>query len=67
MDSTQGTELRWFTSTRTGGDANCVETARTTGGMAVRDSKDRDGGQLDFSTEGWRTFIAGVKDGEFDL
>lgn len=33
----------------------------------VRDSKNPDGPKLAFSTAGWEAFVAGVKDGEFDL
>jgi uncharacterized protein DUF397 len=35
--------------------------------MAVRDSKDRTGPILIFGVSGWAAFIAGVKDGDFDL
>jgi hypothetical protein len=37
------------------------------GAVAVRDNKVSDGPILRFSTEEWRTFIAGVKDDEFDI
>jgi Domain of unknown function (DUF397) len=33
----------------------------------MRDSKDPDGPALAFTTSEWDAFIAGVKDGEFDL
>lgn len=33
----------------------------------VRDSKDPDGPTLAFTAAEWAAFIAGVKDGEFDL
>lgn len=33
----------------------------------MRDSKDPDGPALAFTTSEWEAFIAGVKDGEFDL
>ena len=33
----------------------------------MRDSKDPDGPRLAFTTTEWEAFIAGVKDGEFDL
>ncbi len=36
-------------------------------GIAVRDSKDPGGPVLDFTPAEWRAFIAGVRDGEFDL
>jgi len=47
---------------------NCVEVASLPeGGLAVRDSKNREEGpSLVFTLSEWRAFIAGVKDGEFD-
>lgn len=63
-------ELHWFKSSHSpGGDAGgCVETARLPdGGMAVRDSKDRDGGVQQYTNGAWGAFIEGVKDGDFDL
>jgi hypothetical protein len=35
--------------------------------VGVRDSKDRSGSELAFGPEVWTAFLAGVKDGEFDL
>ncbi|MFJ6196635.1 DUF397 domain-containing protein [Micromonospora sp. NPDC092111] len=54
------TGARWRTSTRSstnGGD--CVEVADNLPGLvAVRDSKDRDGGVLTFHPAAWRAFVA---------
>lgn len=36
-------------------------------GARVRDSKDPDGAVLSFTREEWLTFVAGVKNGDFDL
>ncbi len=44
----------------------CVEVARRSDGIAVRDSKDSDGPVLLFTHHEWRAFLAGVRDGEFD-
>ncbi len=53
-------------STGTGG--NCVEVAHNPPGVvAVRDSKDRGGPELDFSDQTWSQFVQGIKHGEFDL
>ncbi len=60
--------LDWRTATySTGG--NCVEVAPLPHGqgIAVRDSKNRDGGLLCYTAAEWHAFIAGAKDGEFDL
>jgi hypothetical protein len=35
--------------------------------VRVRDSKDPDGPVLKFTGPEWDAFVAGVKDGEFDL
>lgn len=58
----------WRKSTRSGGDGgNCVEVATNLHGVvAVRDTKDRDGGTLLIAPVEWAAFISGVKDGEFD-
>jgi Domain of unknown function (DUF397) len=47
----------------------CVEVGRTPGGpVVVRDSKDPERrASLVFTAEEWAAFVAGVKDGEFDL
>jgi len=37
------------------------------GSVAVRDSKDRQGPALQYTSSGWEAFLAGVKSGEFDL
>jgi hypothetical protein len=60
--------LRWRKSVRSGSACNCVEVAYLPrGGIALRDSKDRSAAPLFFTGEEWAAFIAGVKDGEFDL
>ncbi|MGV9242600.1 DUF397 domain-containing protein [Streptomyces sp. NPDC003710] len=61
-------ELVWKTSSYTNGNGACVEVAvLPDGGRAVRDTKDRDGGIQWYNAAEWTAFIAGVKDGEFDL
>ncbi|MBO4159808.1 DUF397 domain-containing protein [Micromonospora antibiotica] len=54
------TGARWRTSTRSSTNGgNCVEVADNLPGLvAVRDSKDRDGGVLTFSPAAWRSFVA---------
>lgn len=61
------TLAQWFTSSRSSGNGNCVEVAFVDGKVAVRDTKDRAGGVLGFAGSDWDAFVAGVKDGEFDL
>jgi hypothetical protein len=59
----------WRKSTRSGNGGNsCVEVAKNLPGVVgVRDTKDRSGPALVFGPEAWTGFLAGVKDGEFDL
>jgi hypothetical protein len=63
------TGAHWHKSTRSGGNGgDCVEVAANLPGIvAVRDSKDRDGGTLVFTPSEWTAFLDGVRKGEFDL
>ena len=50
------------------GTSSCVEIANlASDDVLVRDSKNLEGSWLSFGLDGWGAFIAGVKDGEFDL
>jgi hypothetical protein len=70
----------WHKASYSGSNGgNCVEVTATCDASVaphksgedmlylMRDSKDPDGPQLAFTTAEWEAFIAGVKDGEFDL
>jgi hypothetical protein len=58
----------WYKSSfSTNGNA-CVEVRITAGGeVAVRDSKDQAGPALMFTAVEWAAFLAGARQGEFDL
>jgi hypothetical protein len=56
-----------FRKSRFSGPNGCVEVAIQGDGVAVRDSKNRDGAVLEFSPGDWAVFLRGVKAGEFDL
>ena len=58
----------WRKSRHSGNEEGCVETAFLADGhIAVRDSKDRGGPVLLYTPREWSAFLAGVKDGEFEL
>ena len=52
-------------SNATGGE--CVEVAFADNAVLIRHSQDRTGPILSFSYSEWRAFLAGARDGEFDL
>ena len=41
--------------------SNCIETASGNSVILVRDTANRDGGTLKFSTEAWEAFAASLK------
>lgn len=59
----------WVKSSRSNGAANCVEVRPNADGtVSVRDTKDEGNGPEHTFTQGeWEAFVAGVRDGEFDL
>lgn len=48
-------------------NGTCVEVAFIEEGVAVRDSKDRQGPVLQFESAEWKAFVGGIYRGEFDL
>lgn len=53
-------------SSHSGGQGDCVEVAPlSTGGRAVRDSKNPRGPLLHLTADGWRAFVDGAKAGVF--
>ncbi|CAJ64974.1 MULTISPECIES: DUF397 domain-containing protein [Frankia] len=57
----------WRKSSHSATQTNCVEIARVADVVAVRDSKDPDGPVLVFTPSEWAAFLAGARDGEFNL
>jgi len=61
----------WRTSRHSDGSGNCVEvagagTAGTVDAIAVRDSKDRVGPRLEFTTSEWADFLGNARKGAYD-
>jgi hypothetical protein len=52
----------WRKSTYSGGNGGgCVEVGQSADTVRVRDTKNRDGGELTFSADAWRMFAEQVK------
>lgn len=57
----------WHKSSWSDSGGNCVEVGSgERGSVGLRDTKDRSGPMLTFSAPGWRTFLDGIRNGEFD-
>jgi hypothetical protein len=54
-------ERTWRTSSYTGSQGNCVEVADAASAILVRDTKDRDGLALTFTTGAWTAFTAALR------
>jgi uncharacterized protein DUF397 len=58
----------WRRSSRSYGGGNCVEAAARHGALIdVRDSKNPQGGVLQFTPAQWNAFVTGVRSGAFGL
>lgn len=59
----------WRKSSRSNGSGgnNCVEVMSTSTGVFVRNSRQPAGAMLKFTDAEWEAFLAGARDGEFDL
>lgn len=51
----------WRVATYTGSSGDCVEVGDTDSAVLVRDTKDRDGGTLTFTTATWRSFTDSLR------
>jgi hypothetical protein len=57
----------WRSSSYSGSNGNCVEVAVLgKSAMGVRDSKDRSGPVLAFTSREWHAFVSGIRAGDFD-
>jgi hypothetical protein len=59
----EGGQLIWRKAQRSMNNGDCVEVATTDGKIAVRDSKNPNGGWMIYSPRCWQTFVAKVKVG----
>jgi Domain of unknown function (DUF397) len=56
----------WIKASRSGDQGDCVELRRHEGAIEVRDSKDRSGPVLRFTTSELAAWLDGAKRAEFD-
>jgi Domain of unknown function (DUF397) len=58
----------WRKSSYSGGGNNCLEVAAAggTAAIAVRDSKNPDGGYLTFGAGAWTAFVSSIKRGQYE-
>ena len=60
-------ESCWVKSSLSFSNGNCVEVASLTGGfVGVRNSRESNGPVLRFTTDEWKAFLGGARNGEFD-
>ncbi|WP_433365032.1 DUF397 domain-containing protein [Streptosporangium sp. CA-115845] len=57
---------RWRKSSLSADGPSCVEMAFVGNDVAVRDTKNRNGGTLIFPRNQWTAFTQGIKNGDFD-
>jgi len=66
-EAAQAAGPTWVKSSLSFANGNCAEVAQLSGGeVGVRNSRDRSGPVLRFTSDEWHAFIGGVQDGEFD-
>jgi hypothetical protein len=64
---TIGSQSDWVKSSLSYANGNCVEVASLPGDViGVRNSRDAEGAVLRFTSDEWRSFLGGVRNGEFD-
>ena len=62
-----GSGSYWIKSSLSYANGNCVEEASLPGGqIGVRNSRNSAGPVLTFTSDEWRAFLGGVRNGEFD-
>lgn len=68
MDQVVATSNGWRKSSLSYANGNCVEVRLFgTGGVQVRNSRLPGEGTLEFTAKEWEEFLAGARQGEFDL
>lgn len=63
----QHVSREWRKSSHSSAGQDCVEFRCVDDGVQIRNSKRPDAGTIHYTNSEWTAFIAGVKNGEFDL
>ncbi len=61
-----GLTASWKKSTRSNGSDSCVEARLLVDAVEIRDTKDRSGPSLAFTSVIWAAFIGDIKAGRYD-
>lgn len=67
MTHVESAGVVWRKSTASQPNGECVEVTFSSQRVQVRHSRDPHGSVLSFSHSEWRAFLAGARNGEFDL
>jgi hypothetical protein len=67
VSESERARLAWHKSSASGNSGGCVEIAMSDSSVHVRNSRNSAGPQLVFLHQEWAAFLAGVKNGEFEL
>jgi hypothetical protein len=66
-ESARTRDVTWVKSSLSFANGNCVEVSDLPGGgIGIRNSRDRQGPVLRFTSDEWQAFLGGVRKGEFD-
>ena len=64
--SSESDRLNWRKSRRSMNNGNCTEVATSGNVVVVRDSADRHGPVIRYSTTSWVSFLAAARAGKYD-
>jgi hypothetical protein len=67
VTDSESVPITWRKSSESGGVGDCVEVSFGKEDVSVRHSRDPNGPILSFTYSEWQAFLAGARNGEFDL
>ena len=66
LSEAERASLAWLKAQPSSHNGQCVELASTAGRIAIRDSKDPNGSILVYTSDEFKAFLDGARNGEFD-